>query len=549
LQASLAGTTPGGGHDQLRVTHSAALAGTLALTADPPPSVGDAFTVVDANTASGAFTTVTGRQPGGGVVLRVTYPGTGAVVDTHPLPVLSATPASVFEPATGTTTLTFEITLTPTPPDVDVPDTVTVDYATQNGSAVAPDDYLATSGTLTFVPGDTSETVTVTVNSDAVLDGDETFTLELSDPQFATLATTSVTGTIIAAADLEVAITVPSAVTQSITFPATYTATNHGGANATGVVVSAPVPAGWTFVAAGSSAGCSGSTTVTCNIGSLGAGASTTRTLRLSPFTNPGPYSLTATITGNEVDPDTGNNSAQLDVDLAPLRLEIGDTTIYEGDSTKRTVIFPVTLSLPANRLVTASYAIVADTADASDVLVKTGTVKFPTTAKGVTAIRKTIAATILPDTGAESDETYHVVLSNVVGATGTRTTGTGTILDDDVAAGVRVAISSLTMSEGDPTAKRPMTFRVTLSQKTTAPVTVKVRVVPGTAIVGRDYQLFKEKLVTFNAGQFVKSVSIGALPNLVDDGDRQFTVELFDVNGASPQGTGIGTGTILDDD
>jgi hypothetical protein len=46
-----------------------------------------------------------------------------------------------------------------------------------------------------------------------------------------------------------------------------------------------------------------------------------------------------------------------------------------------------------------------------------------------------------------------------------------------------------------------------------------------------------------------VKSVSIGALPNLVDDGDRQFTVELFDVNGASPQGTGIGTGTILDDD
>ena len=41
--------------------------------------------------------------------------------------------------------------------------TVTVDYATSNGTAVAPADYASTSGTLTFDPGVTSRTVEVAV--------------------------------------------------------------------------------------------------------------------------------------------------------------------------------------------------------------------------------------------------------------------------------------------------------------------------------------------------------------------------------------------------
>ena len=52
---------------------------------------------------------------------------------------------------------------------------VTVDYATANGTATAPADYTATNGTLTFTPGQTTKTVTVTVNGDHLDEANETY--------------------------------------------------------------------------------------------------------------------------------------------------------------------------------------------------------------------------------------------------------------------------------------------------------------------------------------------------------------------------------------
>ena len=46
---------------------------------------------------------------------------------------------------------------------------ITVDYATANNTAAAPGDYTAATGTVTFAPGDTSETVTVQTIDDATL--------------------------------------------------------------------------------------------------------------------------------------------------------------------------------------------------------------------------------------------------------------------------------------------------------------------------------------------------------------------------------------------
>ena len=56
---------------------------------------------------------------------------------------------------------------------------VTVDYATRNGTAAAGSDYTATSGTLTFAPGQTAKTVPIT--DDTVRDDGETLTLALSN--------------------------------------------------------------------------------------------------------------------------------------------------------------------------------------------------------------------------------------------------------------------------------------------------------------------------------------------------------------------------------
>ena len=75
-------------------------------------------------------------------------------------------------------------------------DTVTVDYATSNGSATAGEDYTATSGTLSFAAGETGKTVLVSIGDDIVNEGDETFTVTLSNASGAVLGTASATGTI-----------------------------------------------------------------------------------------------------------------------------------------------------------------------------------------------------------------------------------------------------------------------------------------------------------------------------------------------------------------
>ena len=57
---------------------------------------------------------------------------------------------------------------------------VSVKYATANGTALAGSDYTAASGTLTFAPGETSKTVSVPVQGDSTTEADETFTVVLS---------------------------------------------------------------------------------------------------------------------------------------------------------------------------------------------------------------------------------------------------------------------------------------------------------------------------------------------------------------------------------
>ena len=74
--------------------------------------------------------------------------------------------------------------------------TVTVDYATSDGTATAGTDYTATSGTLTFTAGDRSKTVSVAVLDDSHDEGEETLTLRLSNPSSGRLTDGEAMGTI-----------------------------------------------------------------------------------------------------------------------------------------------------------------------------------------------------------------------------------------------------------------------------------------------------------------------------------------------------------------
>ena len=67
------------------------------------------------------------------------------------------------------------------------PDTVTVNYFTSDFTAKAGSDYEPLSGTLTFLPNETSKNITVTIIDDSVYEGNESFHLTLKNPNKARL--------------------------------------------------------------------------------------------------------------------------------------------------------------------------------------------------------------------------------------------------------------------------------------------------------------------------------------------------------------------------
>ena len=106
---------------------------------------------------------------------------------------LSAADASAHEPGESeSATLSFRVALDPA-----ASGTVTVDYATRDGTAIAGQDYTAASGTLTFAPGETGKTVPVQVLADAHDDNGETLTLALSNASGAAISDAEATGTIL----------------------------------------------------------------------------------------------------------------------------------------------------------------------------------------------------------------------------------------------------------------------------------------------------------------------------------------------------------------
>lgn len=99
----------------------------------------------------------------------------------------------VTEGNSGTVNATFRLTLAG---QSNLP--VTVQYSTQDVTATAGSDYTATSGTVTFFPGQTTKNVTVSVSGDLIAEPDETFSLLLSTAtRGCTILTPTVTGTII----------------------------------------------------------------------------------------------------------------------------------------------------------------------------------------------------------------------------------------------------------------------------------------------------------------------------------------------------------------
>jgi uncharacterized repeat protein (TIGR01451 family) len=117
------------------------------------------------------------------------------------------------------------------------------------------------------------------------------------------------------AADLSVAKTIegaPLVVGQTFTYR--IVVTNHGPSSATGVVLTDPLPATVTFSSLTTTQGaCSGTTTVTCALGTLANGASATVLIHVLPVSTTASVTNTATVTAIEFDPNVPNNTSTAD--------------------------------------------------------------------------------------------------------------------------------------------------------------------------------------------------------------------------------------------
>src|SRR5262249_40420148 len=99
--------------------------------------------------------------------------GLGTILDDEPR--ISIGDVSRAEGNSGTTAFVFTVTLSAA---YDAP--VTVHFATADGTARSVEDYNATSGSITFAPGETSKTITIVVKGDKKKESNETFFVNLS---------------------------------------------------------------------------------------------------------------------------------------------------------------------------------------------------------------------------------------------------------------------------------------------------------------------------------------------------------------------------------
>ena len=325
---------------------------------------------------------------------------------------------SLAEGNSGTSPATFTVSLSE--PSVS---TITVGYSTLDESALSGSDYVAATGTLTFLPGDVEESITIDVKGDMTIEPDETFHVVLSNPVGASIADFAGQGTIVNDDVPSISITDASAtegnagstqaaLTVSLSAPTAATVTVHYATSNS----SATAPADYT-AASGTLTFTPGETAKEIRVDVIGDTldeANETFAVDLSNPTNATIADTFAIVTITDDD--------------APPALSVNDVAITEGDTGTAPLAFTISLSAPSGKTVTVNVATVNGTAVAgTDYTATSGVV---TIAPGATSAPVNVP--IRGDVVDETNETFSLALSSPANATIADGTGVGTIVDDD---------------------------------------------------------------------------------------------------------------------
>ena len=228
--------------------------------------------------------------------------------------------------------------------------------------------------------------------------------------------------------------------------------------------------------------------------------------------------------------------------------MSVADLSIVEGNSGTSVAIFTVSLSSPATGPVTFDMATANGSATAgSDYVASTQTGN----AIGTNDTIRTFSVTINGDAEVESNETFTVNITNVVGATLADGQATGTISNDDGGGGgggtPTLSIGDVSVTEGNAFSKQA-TFTVKLSAASASAVTYNIATANGTAIAGTDYVAKSLLGQSIPAGTTSKIFTVGIKGETMVEPNETFTVNVSTVVGATLV-DGQAVGTIVNDD
>ena len=223
--------------------------------------------------------------------------------------------------------------------------------------------------------------------------------------------------------------------------------------------------------------------------------------------------------------------------------LSINDVTVTEGDLGTVTATFTVTLSNQnANEAVTVIYATAdgtATTAD-NDYTTASATLTFAATATpSSTPLTQTISVIVKGDTKVEPNETFTVNLSNATNAAILKTSGTGTITNDDFFGSLQFSNTTYSVTEGTPTASITVTRTGGSAQSVSANCST---VSGGTATPNVDYTVVTNQTITFADGDTTpKTCSIPINNDLISEADETVNLAL-----TLPSGSNSGNNAAL---
>jgi hypothetical protein len=450
--------------------------------------------------------------------------------DDAVIPNFTVNNVTLAEGNAGTTAFNFTVTLTP--PSASA---TTVDVATSNGSAtLADNDYAANAQTLNFPANTPSQTFTVNVNGDTKLEGNESFTVSLTNPTGG--ATVSGSGTGLINNDDPVPSISISDVSQfeldggTSNFVFDVTLSNAS---------SSPISV--SFATANGTATLANSDYL-ANAGSVSFAPGEVAKTVTVVVNGDGTVEPTETFTVNLSSPvgatiaDGSGTGTILDDDGDPAFV-VDDPIATEGSDP--TIVFTVTRTGNTTPAVSVEYNVAAGSAttpgDYTAFDPFTATLNFAT---GVTS--QTVMLNVVDDAVYEPAETLAITLLNPsVDTTIADPSGTGTIVDDLLQP--TISISDVTQAEGDA-GTTAFIFTVTLSNPSSQTVTVDFATANGTATAGSDY-VANGGTVTFPPGSVSQAITVQVNGDTTPEANETFFVNLTNpANATIADAQGLGT-------